>query len=145
MLFLCILASAHLALVVVVRVAPFATDGDRTTRIAYGVGGSGRVSPRFGLFFIELCRSTRLQSMGMRCLGEFECLLCILEFAGALLFGRFGQYGLNHIPLLQDACAGLRGIFFGLHETPRRHGELGLDGGRVECTGHGEMGAAGAM
>ncbi len=46
------------------------------------------------------------------------------------------QNGLNHIPLLQDACAGLRGIFFGLHETPRRHGELGLDSGRVARSGH---------
>jgi hypothetical protein len=43
---------------------------------------------------------------------------------------------MNHIPLLQDTCAGLCDIFFGLHETPRCHGELGLDGGRVERTGH---------
>jgi hypothetical protein len=65
------------------------------------------------------------------CFGEFECLFCILEFSGALLFGRFGQDGPQLIPLLQDACAGLRGIFFGLHETARRYGELGLESGRV--------------
>jgi hypothetical protein len=132
-----VLASAHLALVVIIRVAPFA---NRTTRIAYGIGGSGSggVGPRLCLGFSGFGLGNCCHGVDMRCFGKFECLLCILEFADALLLGRLYQCGLNHIPLLQDACAGLRGIFFGLHETPRRHGELGLDSGRVERSGHGE-------
>jgi hypothetical protein len=124
MLFLLILASAHLALVVVVRVAPFATDGDRTTRIAYGIGGSGGIGPRFGLCFIEFCIS-------VRCFGEFECLLRILEFAVMTVLGRHSQDGLNHIPMQ-------RNMSFGLHDTAHCDRQLGLDsgGGRVERIGH---------
>ncbi len=96
MLIFIILASAHLVLVVVViRVAPFGADGGRTTRITCGIGGSGCVSPRLGLGFVEL-------GLSVCCFGKFERLLCILEFADALLLWGLCQYRLHHIPMLRD-------------------------------------------
>ena len=122
MLFVLILASAHLVLVVVVvvvviiRVAPFGTDGDRTMRIADGIGGSGCVGPGPSLGFCEF-------RFNVRCFGEFERRLRAFEFPDALLLWGLCQYGLKHIPMLRDTV-------FRLHDAPHCNRQFGLDSGR---------------
>ena len=135
MLFSLILASAHLVLVVVVviRVAPFGTDGDRPTRIADVIGESRCVGSR--LRFIEFGLSVCFFGTRMRLFSKFERCLGKLELSVLALLRGLGRDCLHIIPLLQNACFSLSDICVGLHETARGDRHLGLDSRHVKRTG----------
>ena len=72
----------------------------------------------------------------MRSFGKLERRLGVLELAVVPQRRRFGQDGLHHIPLLQNAR-------LGLHDAARRERQLGLGSGRVQCAEHGVWRGAG--